>query len=820
VVLISFILFQDELTAPVDARCIVSPTGGTGATGLVGPTGAPGIQGAPGNTGGTGPSLLTYPFQEFHVATTGDDIQGTGSFVQPFLTIQRAMNAIGSATTPTQYANSSLAYSTVYVHPGPYTGNVIIPTRQEITLYMIGAQIIGNLIYSMSGSAMIATAPNTITSSKLILRGADLRSVYISNSEPESSAIIGNINLGQSNGNANANTQILEMINMGITGNIVILGPIYHQTIVTSLNSILLGSLNTASNAGPCTLTIRGSDNSNTQSWGGIKGNVRLMLLSHVNFAGPVILQGNTSSSAFAGLPTGNWFAVSFSSPNFILVPHNFSGLVVAPGSGNTIQYATDRNSFSSYMKYVPYKGTETFSMLDTLNVAQTITLPTSHIPATIVQGTSVLSNVGTMYFDQQRNLPVWRTASGWSTNAGVVGPTGAQGPQGIPIQVDSIGVLSRTTIAIIEGNATRSSTKLWWYLVTEDLRNSTDKSIPIPAGLQGNMSLHLITCQALTGPSSGQFIFANLGEFTGMQGAFGATGATGGQGPTGSTGGLGNLGGTGATGGTGPTGINGATGAAGTVVGATGATGAVGVTGATGSTGPNGATGTPGVAGATGTSVITTFTSSTSSLVVGGAVPSLTLVTAQPLQTTSSPTFASVTASTMTGHATLDIQLTAATASITGSLAVGSTGCTFGSNPNVVLQVVGSMRITTNALRSWRLLNTAAMTTLLGYGQDSFGYSCTSTFSTTTLNLPITTGSSAGYHGCSGSALIGVESWNDGYIFQNPPTGGCTDFVLNAPSGKQINLGSGQFSSFTILSGQWLRCWVTDVDISCIEAQ
>jgi hypothetical protein len=100
------------------------------------------------------------------------------------------------------------------------------------------------------------------------------------------------------------------------------------------------------------------------------------------------------------------------------------------------------------------------------------------------------------------------------------------------------------------------------------------------------------------TGNITGNYIFGNGSQLTGMQSFVGATGPTGLTGATGASGIQGEIGATGASGiqgeigATGPTGLTGATGASG-IQGEIGATGASGIQGEIGATGLTGATGT-----------------------------------------------------------------------------------------------------------------------------------------------------------------------------------------------------------------------------------
>ena len=112
--------------------------------------------------------------------------------------------------------------------------------------------------------------------------------------------------------------------------------------------------------------------------------------------------------------------------------------------------------------------------------------------------------------------------------------------------------------------------------------------------GPQGNTGLTGAT--GATGPNGATGATGPAGA-TGATGNTGATGSIGATGATGVTGSAGAVGATGATGVTGATGPQGATGA----TGLTGATGSQGNQGDVGATGPAGATGVTGATGATG---------------------------------------------------------------------------------------------------------------------------------------------------------------------------------------------------------------------------
>src|SRR6185437_6469382 len=96
-------------------------------------------------------------------------------------------------------------------------------------------------IYAMNGNVM--TYSGTLLESKLILRGADLKSISLGANEPKSSAVVGNVILSQTGGISNANTLTFEMLNAGINGTVHALGSVPFTLRVFLTNSILQGPL-------------------------------------------------------------------------------------------------------------------------------------------------------------------------------------------------------------------------------------------------------------------------------------------------------------------------------------------------------------------------------------------------------------------------------------------------------------------------------------------------------------------------------------------------------------------------------------------------
>lgn len=674
----------------VAATCVPGPTGIQGRTGGLGTMGATGATGAAGATGPIGTIEISQPYREYYVSGQGSDSTGSGSSLEPFKTVQKALNTIGSATSVADFNNIATAMSTVYLLPGQYfptggaTGSYIIPTRQVVILHLLGAQLVGNIMYQMQGAMMSGAGATggSIYESKLILRGADVRSASPSVAKSiQSSIVTGNITLTQVGGTSSLLTQTFEILNAGIDGNINFGvtggGSVTNNKKVLSTNGILLGILNVPQHLGTCILYIKNSDANIQQAWGGINGNVYLYSLSHVRFLGAVILQGNVtslsaSSGALVGAGTGaTWHAVQFS-----LGPsHNFSLM-----SGAI--YGADANSFASYLANVPHKGSEIFFMLDTL-AGNHATVTTLGKLVTISGGSILpsLTNIGTMIFDTTLGIPLWKsifnpaTNSTWFNNPGPTGRTGKQGPRGVSFQVNAQGVLNNATILQIQVHAQAQPDALWYYVVTQDLRSNAEKSIPIPAGLLGDVSLHLIVCYyASAAPPT--FVFTDFGEFTGHTGATGATGSTG------------------ATG----------------TVGLRGATGGIGSTGAIGATGSSVASG------------VTDVLSLTSFLIISNPTTTPSITVSQPITTSSSPTFSKITASSSTfiGHATLDFPLTGG--QISGDLAVGSTAAPFNYTLDILNPTLG-VSFDDNQLQSWFELGSTSSITLLGAGRDFFGY-------------------------------------------------------------------------------------------------
>ena len=168
--------------------------------------------------------------------------------------------------------------------------------------------------------------------------------------------------------------------------------------------------------------------------------------------------------------------------------------------------------------------------------------------------------------------------ATGPAGAAGAAGPEGPAGPQGVegPTGPQGAGLIPDGYGILDEAKVTAVETAGVSYVYVVDPEGDDRANNTLPAGIAGDMSLHIIRYDADVDA------WRDFGQFTGVQGPVGpagAQGAAGAQGPVGPAG---------------PAGADGADGAA-------GPTGAKGDQGVQGPAGPAGADGTNGAAGANG---------------------------------------------------------------------------------------------------------------------------------------------------------------------------------------------------------------------------
>jgi hypothetical protein len=373
-------LLNESSTSELQFRTLVAGEGATISTGT--------------DTVTISAPYIDAPHRIYHVAIDGSDTTGVGSNDRPFLTIQKVLDTIGSASTITEYNDTTQAYYIVKVHPGIYTENLTIPTRQVIVIQVQGVKIIGNITYAIN----VAVAQGTIKQSKLIIEGNDLRNAYNIADVPRASAIEGNA-IFSTTGTGGVVFVLFQLVNAGVTGNISVAAGNSSAIVLQlfCLDAIVEGDFQvTAGSPGNSgTLYCALSDTSATHSFGGVLGSVILNILRHVRFTRPVIVS-NTQSGA-------RWFAVEFlNSPS-----NNFTG--------STGSISADYNSFRSFINNVSSadRGAVTFTILDLLN-GTTLQRPTAQLPTPV--------NDGFMYFDTDlgvgsKGRPIWRSdlsGTGW----------------------------------------------------------------------------------------------------------------------------------------------------------------------------------------------------------------------------------------------------------------------------------------------------------------------------------------------------------------------------------------------------------------------
>jgi hypothetical protein len=153
----------------------------------------------------------------------------------------------------------------------------------------------------------------------------------------------------------------------------------------------------------------------------------------------------------------------------------------------------------------------------------------------------------------------------------GATGSTGATGVDGENFHVDGNGPVTVPFLTTFPGALAGNPGQLYYvWIVTQDQRSPSEQTTPVPAGLLGDISNHMIAYSVAhafqdwgpwngstgaTGPR-GSTLLGPSGP-TGTPGDTGVTGPNGTDGVTGTTGAIGHIGQTGSTGGTGLTGMN-----------------------------------------------------------------------------------------------------------------------------------------------------------------------------------------------------------------------------------------------------------------------
>lgn len=288
------------------------------------------------------PALIIGRYQNL-VYVNGDegsDIFGTGSQINPFKTIQAALNAIGSAASQAEYAAAATSRYRVIPSPGVYVEDLEIPTRQIIQIDMDGVLIVGNITQNIVGAVTQAAAKQT----KLIFAGQDLRSMYTGATNLPTSGIQGNLTLTVT-GSAPSYTPQIHLLRTGVSGNIVWdtgNSPYNGQLFIEQ--GFYIGDVIVTPGKGlVAALYAMDCDTSSSRGIGGASGDLALTLMRNVRITRAMTL---ISSSG------GRWTNVSFGSG----LAHDFSGMSGA--------VTVDAISRKSYNDNVPTKGSEVLADL------------------------------------------------------------------------------------------------------------------------------------------------------------------------------------------------------------------------------------------------------------------------------------------------------------------------------------------------------------------------------------------------------------------------------------------------------------------------
>jgi hypothetical protein len=278
--------------------------------------------------------------QEFFVEKNGNDITGTGSYLKPFLTIQRAATAIGTAASSADYEDPTKRFWAIRIGNGVYTENVTIGTRMVVVFDFKSAQLVGDVTVSFDkGKAAAAT----LRQPQYIFLSSDLRPAFTGSNMPLS-GITGNINWSYINGGASVTCQV-HLIHTGVSGNITTSlgagGTNNGVFQVYATEAYISGQVQIGTGSGSVFLDSCGDD---TVGLGGITGTCRLQMLRNVRFSGTISVTGSQTGA--------QWYNTSF-----------ITGSSMTGSSGNI---SADANSYQSYFTNVTAKGTETFTFLDT----------------------------------------------------------------------------------------------------------------------------------------------------------------------------------------------------------------------------------------------------------------------------------------------------------------------------------------------------------------------------------------------------------------------------------------------------------------------
>jgi hypothetical protein len=380
----------------------------------------------------TAANLLT---NEYYVDKSGNDTTGNGSKDRPFLTVQKAATAIGTASSSADYEDVTKRFYSIKIGNGIYTENVTFGTRMVTLIEFNSALIVGNITVSFDkGKAAGATTKQP----KFILRDGDLRPSFSGSNIPLS-GLNGNLDWSYINGGSSVTCQI-HLINTGITGNITTSlgsgGTNNGVLQVYGSEAYVTGQIQITQGSGAIFFDAIGDD---TVGFGGATGNCKLQMLRNVRIAGIVNVAASHTGA--------QWYNTSFTTAS------SFSG------SSGTI--SADANSWKSYNTNVTTKGSETFTLLDDAQgVALTVATPAnwSTTPTQVKQSLDLLAadkaNLVSPIFT---GIPTAPTASQGNNSTQLA--TTAYVDTGLSTKANDSSVVHITGIETITGAKTFSET-------------------------------------------------------------------------------------------------------------------------------------------------------------------------------------------------------------------------------------------------------------------------------------------------------------------------------------------------------------------------
>jgi hypothetical protein len=358
---------MDEAAAITANRALISDTNGIPTHSITTATELSYVNGVTGPIQSQINSITAAAItNEFYVDKSGNDTTGTGSILKPFLTVQRAANAVGTATDSTDYNDPAKRFYSIRIMNGVYTENVTLGTRLIIVMDFNSAQLVGDVTINFNKGI---AAPATIRQPKYVFKDSDLRPSF-TGSNMTLTGVNGNINFNYINAGSSVTCQI-HLLHTGVSGNIVTAlgtGGTNNGTLqVYGTEAYITGQVQITTNTGSGAVFFD-SMGDDTVGLGGVTGNCTLQSLRNVRFSGVVNVARNQTGA--------QWYNVSF-----------LTGSSLTGSSGSI---SVDANSYQSYFTNVTTKGSETFNFIDNARaVAYNPTTPAdwAATPATVMAG-------------------------------------------------------------------------------------------------------------------------------------------------------------------------------------------------------------------------------------------------------------------------------------------------------------------------------------------------------------------------------------------------------------------------------------------------